>query len=124
LANRLTGTTGTIDVLAWSPESGRVLAIECKDLQYKKTLGEVAEQLADYTGEIRSDGKRDDLRKHLDRIELLKVNSQRVASYLKAPNPIQVEGHLVFKNSVPMRFAWEHMASKIQLSLFDDLAQM
>jgi hypothetical protein len=115
---------GDVDVLAWSPESGRVLAIECKDLQYKKTPGEVAEQLADYTGEIRSDGKRDDLRKHLDRVDLLKVNSQRVASYLKAPNPIQVEGHLVFKNPVPMRFAWEHMASKIQLSLFDDLAQI
>ena len=39
---------GDIDVLAWQRASGRVLAIECKDLQYLKTIGEVAEQLSDF----------------------------------------------------------------------------
>ena len=36
---------GDVDVLAWHV-SGRVLLIECKDVQYRKTYGEVAEQLS------------------------------------------------------------------------------
>jgi hypothetical protein len=60
---------GDVDVLAWR-DDGRVLAIECKDVQFRKTLGEMAEQLSDFRGEIRSNGKRDELRKHLDRMEV------------------------------------------------------
>jgi hypothetical protein len=55
---------GDVDVLAWRPESGRVLAIECKDVQFNKTLGEVAEQLSDFRGEVRPDGKPDLLKRH------------------------------------------------------------
>lgn len=32
---------GDVDVLAWSPTKGRVLIIECKDLQFKKTYGKL-----------------------------------------------------------------------------------
>src|ERR1035438_9643486 len=71
LGRRLDRDYGDIDVLAWRPESGRVLAIECKDVQYNKTLGEVAEQLSDFRGEIRADGKPDLLKKHLARLEIL-----------------------------------------------------
>ena len=43
---------GDVDVLAWSRERGRVLvSIECKDLHYRKTEGEIAEQLADFRGQ-------------------------------------------------------------------------
>lgn len=112
---------GDIDVLAWRPNSDRVLAIECKDLQYNRTLGQVAEQLADFLGEARADGKPDHLKKHLDRLEVLNANKVDVVKMLKLDTPIQIEGHLVFKNPVPMRFAWDRMASRIKLSLFDDL---
>ena len=115
---------GDVDVLAYKRSSGRVLVIECKDLQYRKTFGEVAEQLADYRGELRPNGQPDDLKKHLDRVAILRASDQRVAEYLGLSGPIQLEGHLVFKHPVPMRFAWEHMAGQIQLSLFDDLARL
>jgi hypothetical protein len=115
---------GDVDVLAYKRSSGRVLVIECKDVQYKKTLGEVAEQLADYRGELKPNGEPDDLKRHLDRVAILRAHSQRVADYVGLPGPIQLDGYLVFKNPVPMRFAWEHMAGQIQLSLFDDLAQL
>jgi hypothetical protein len=62
---------GDIDALAWNRDSGRVLVMECKDLQYHKTIGEVAEQLSDFRGLIRPDGKPDDLKRHLDRLELV-----------------------------------------------------
>jgi hypothetical protein len=52
---------GDIDILAWKPASGQVFVMECKSLQFDKTLGEVAEQLSDFRGETGSDGKPDHL---------------------------------------------------------------
>ncbi|MGC2530359.1 MAG: hypothetical protein WA639_21640 [Candidatus Acidiferrum sp.] len=115
---------GDVDVLAWKPSTGRVLAMECKDVQYNKTLGQVAEQLSDFLGVVRRDGKRDLLRKHLDRLEILNANKSEVAKSLKMSVPAQLEGHLIFRNLVPMRFAWERMASKVRLSLFEELDQI
>jgi hypothetical protein len=115
---------GDIDVLAWRPELGRVLAIECKDVQFNKTLGEVAEQLSDFRGEVRSDGKRDQLKKHLDRLEVLAAHGAAVSQKLKLASPIRVEGHLVFKNPVPMPFAWDRMATRVKLSLYAELEQL
>ena len=115
---------GDVDVLAWKPSTVRVLAMECKDVQYNKTLGQVSEQLSDFLGVVRSDGKRDLLRKHLDRLEMLNANKSEVAKALKISVPVQLEGHVVFRNLVPMRFAWERMASKVRLSLFEELDQI
>lgn len=112
---------GDIDVLAWRPDSGRVLAMECKDVQYLKTIGEVAEQLADFRGEVRSDGKPDHLRRHLNRLEILASYPGAVSKFLKLSHSVQAEGHLVFKNPVPMQFAWDHMATGVRLSLFENL---
>jgi hypothetical protein len=112
---------GDIDVLAWRPESGRVLAMECKDVQFLKTLGEVAEQLADFRGEVRPDGKPDHLKRHLDRLDVLAGYRESVARFLRLRLPIQVDGHLVFRNPVPMQFAWDDTAMRVRLSLFSDL---
>jgi hypothetical protein len=112
---------GDVDVLAWRPESRRVLAIECKDLQFHKTIGEVAEQLSDFRGELRQDGKPDHLKRHLDRLDVLTKFKSTVARTLKMECPIEIEGHLVFKNFVPMQFAWDHMKCRIRLLLFDEL---
>jgi hypothetical protein len=112
LGMSLTRDFGDIDVLAWKRNSGRVLLIECKDLQYRKTVGEIAEQLADYRGELRRDGTPDDLRKHLDRVAVLEAYPERMAKYLKLDTTntyegggaAKIEGHLVFRHPVPMRF--------------------
>ena len=115
---------GDVDVLAWNPQSGRVLAMECKDLQFNKTMGEVAEQLADFRGLIGTDGKRDALRRHADRVGILAAHPVEVAKALRLAAPAEIEGHLVFKNPVPMRFAWKPMTTIIKLSLFSELDQL
>jgi hypothetical protein len=115
---------GDVDVLAWRAGSGRVLVIECKDLLFNKTLGQIAEQLSDFLGEVRKDGKRDLLRKHLDRLDVLNANKADIAKRLKLSLPLDIEGHLVFRNPVPMRYAWERMANKVRLSLFEELDQL
>jgi hypothetical protein len=112
---------GDVDVLAWRTDTGRILAVECKDLQTHTTIGEVAEQLSDFRGEVDAKGKRDHLKRHLDRLALLTSNPDDVAHFLKLSSGLAIEGHLVFSHDVPMRFAWERMASRVKLSLFSDL---
>jgi hypothetical protein len=122
LGRRLERDFGDIDVLAWRKDSGRVLIIECKDLHFRKTHGEIAEQLADFRG-FAVDGKPDLLRKHLDRVDLLSANKSQVEKYLGLKDA-RIEGHLVFKNPVPMQFASGRIREATTLSLFRDLAKL
>lgn len=115
---------GDVDVLAWNSDSGRVLIMECKDLHYHKTMGEVAEQLSDFRGEIRTDGKPDHLRRHLDRLEVVRMYGERLARFLKLRSPAAIEGYVVFKNPVPMVFAWESIASKTGILLLPELDKL
>src|ERR1039457_6306275 len=112
---------GDVDVLAWRRDSRRVLAIECKDVQQQKTIGEIAEQLTDVRGVVNSAGRRDRLKKHLDRLSNLRQHEDAVTKALGLAGPLQIEGHLVFENPVPMKFAWDHMASRVKLSLYEEL---
>lgn len=112
---------GDVDVLAWSSASGRVLIVECKDVQYRKNYGEICEQLADFRGDNGPDGKPDLLRKHLDRVELLREHLPALAKFIGWDRVSAIESHLIFKNPVPMEFAMKHMAEKVTVGLFDHL---
>ena len=112
---------GDVDVLAWQSNASRILAIECKDLQVQTTISEVAEQLSDFRGETRANGKRDHLRRHLDRLAILSENAETVARFLRLSSPVPIEGHMVFSRDVPMRFALQHMADQVKVSLLSTL---
>ena len=61
-------------------------------------------------------------RKHLNRIDVLQTHKEIVAKALKLQKPPQLEGHLVFKNPVPMQFMWREWKDKeLKLSLFSEL---
>lgn len=111
---------GDVDVLAWKPETGRVIVMECKDVQYRKTDGEIAEQLADFRG-LKVDGKRDLLRKHLDRLDVIQKHVTEVQKSLALTVEPNIEGELVFRNPVPMQFAWEQLRAKTDLHVYDTL---
>jgi hypothetical protein len=112
---------GDVDVLAWNRDTGRVLIIECKDVQYRKSFGEIAEQLSDFRGEIGRDGKPDLLLKHLNRVALILEHRPELAAYVKLSGAAIPESHLVFRNPVPMQFAWERMEARVRLNLFSGL---
>lgn len=114
---------GDIDVLAWDPAKGRILLIECKDVQYKKTPGEIAEQLSDFRGELMNNNKPDLLRKHLDRVAVVQGHADEACRYLNMPQGSPIESHLVFKNPVPMQFV-ESRAGQVHISLLSDLARL
>jgi hypothetical protein len=112
---------GDVDVLAWRTDSRRVLLMECKDVQHRKIEGEIAEQLADFRGELRSDGTPDHLLRHIRRLELISAHPNQVSTYVGFDGPPQIEGHLVFKNPVPMKYAWKRMGSRMALHLLAGL---
>jgi hypothetical protein len=106
---------GDIDVLAWNSQLRRVAVIECKDLQYKKTVGELAEQLSDYRGEVRSNGRRDSLRKHLDRMEMIE-GAPEVIEAFTGISPSAPESVLMFSNPVPMEYALSERETKVRVT--------
>ncbi len=118
---------GDVDVVAWHAVQQRLLMMECKDLYSAKTAGELAEQLRDFRGQIRQDGRKqrkDDLRKHLDRLEILNAHKRTVCETLQVDLSVQIEGWTVFKNPVPMLFSWKNFEDKIHIATFDDLKEI
>ncbi|MGH6876859.1 MAG: zinc chelation protein SecC, partial [Rhizomicrobium sp.] len=115
---------GDVDVLAWNTATGRILLIECKDLHFGKTLGEIAEQLAEFRGDNRADGKPDRLRRHLDRIDVLRAHADRLTTFVGLPAGPKIEGHLVFKNPVPMQFAGARIGARVRVHVFDGLTNL
>jgi len=94
---------GDVDVLAWKPDTGRILIIECKDLSLDKTFGEIARRLAKYRGATDSNQKRDELRKHLDRCEVLKSEQPSLSNFV-GNSVKQIEAILLFSNPAPLQF--------------------
>lgn len=115
---------GDVDVLAWKPLTGRVLIMECKDLQLRKTPGEVAEQLADFRGGLDSRDRPDLLLKHLLRCEQLEGAPDAVGRRLRPAVPLHFERYLVFRNPVPMQFAWQQLTACSSLTLLDHLHKL
>jgi hypothetical protein len=114
---------GDIDVLAWKGD--RVLVIECKHLQFHKNLGEIAEQLSDYQGKTKRNGKPDDLLKHLNRMEVLRARRALLRKKLKIMGRMRIEGWIVFKHSVPMLYAWNRLRNKsLNMTTYDELEQI
>ena len=114
---------GDIDVFAWDVSRNRILVIECKAVQYRKTAGEIAEQLSDFRGEMMPNGKPDLLRRHLERMEVMQRYAGAVYTFTQMPMKPSIESHLVFKNPVPMQFV-SNRAGNVRISLFDDLQNL
>lgn len=114
---------GDVDVLAWDEQSQRVIAIECKDLMYRKTPGEIAEQLSSFRGELDGKGKPDLLLKHLNRVSALRANLDNVSEFTGISEP-NLEDYLVFSGQVPMGYAKEGIRSKASMLLIDELGNL
>lgn len=119
LGRKLSEDPGDIDVLAWHPD-GRVMLLECKDLQFAKTSSEIAKQLYKFRGKTDEKGRPDLLGKHLKRMELARENAAAFQSYLKLSR-VHIDGALVFAHTVPMSFAAERIGHAVTLLTYDQL---
>jgi len=105
LKQKLSKDFGDIDVLAWNKEKGIVSVIECKDLEFAKTNGEIARQIYEFKGIINEKGKQDRLLKHISRLDELNRKIENLSKFTKIPtDKISVRGCVVFSNTVPILF--------------------
>lgn len=95
---------GDVDVLAWNDTEKRVLVIECKDLSMDKTIGEIAKRLEKYQGEIKGNGKKDDLKKHLDRCKAIEADQDKVEAFVKMEIK-QIDRVLLFSELTPLKYS-------------------
>ncbi|MEM8744831.1 MAG: hypothetical protein AAGF14_09380 [Pseudomonadota bacterium] len=94
---------GDVDVLAWSTEQNRVCVIECKDLSLDKTPGEIARRLANYQRVTDRKGRRDELRKHLDRVDALRSEPTSLSDFAGF-DVSEVESILLLSTLSPLRY--------------------
>jgi hypothetical protein len=115
---------GDVDVLAWDCLGSRVLVFECKHLHFHKTFGEIAEQLSDYRGRRKRNGKPDDLLKHLNRLEVLAARRSTWCKRFGLRGDAQIEAWVVFRNAVPMLYSWSEFENRVHIATFDDIGKI
>lgn len=72
-------------MLAWNKKTGTAWAIECKRRLLDRTISEIGERLAEYKTMGTHHKKCTPIRKHLDRVDVLRANLSTVASITKNP---------------------------------------
>lgn len=112
---------GDVDVLAWNPSEKIVYLVECKDLEFAKTQGEIAKQIYEFRGVIKIDGKPDRLRKHLDRYQILDENIDKLKNYLKLDSINELKVMLLFRQTVPISYDSSASDIPVTVSFFDKL---
>ncbi|MFM5955390.1 MAG: hypothetical protein ACKOPE_13955 [Novosphingobium sp.] len=93
---------GDIDVLVISPDRTRVWVIEAKDLKLCRTLGETARRLSEYQGKLKTNGKPDNLMKHLTRVDYVRKHAADLQKRFGLPNKPSVSGMVVVGSPQPM----------------------
>lgn len=114
---------GDVDVLAWDEAGRRVLIVECKDLSFDKTIGEIARRLSNYQGLLKNNGKRDDLRKHLDRCEEIEANIAQLSRFVGF-EVVLLDRVLLFSQSTPIQFSKIAEQHSVTICTIADVAEV
>ncbi len=49
---------------------------------------------------------------------------REVSKFIGIGEDIHIEGWIMFRNPVPMLYAWQHMEAKTRIAAFDDIEDM
>ena len=110
---------GDVDVLAWREDRDDVLIVECKSLQSARNYSEIAAMLSEYQGKT-IDGKRDKLKRHLDRVDLLSKNQNELGRYIKKDS-IKIASCLCCNGTVPMQYSKIKALEKTWVASIEEL---
>lgn len=114
---------GEIDVLAWKPETDEILILECKNMAFRQSPGELAEQLSDFQGVMNSKGKPDLLLKHLDRVRLFERDPGVIMEFCGLAHGANIRNALVFRVPVPVIFATGRVPEGTAVLIYDEIAE-
>lgn len=115
---------GDVDVLAFDRDGRRAWVIEAKEIRFCRNIAETAARLSEYRGRIDARGRRDNLRKHLDRVEHIRAHAPDLARRYKLPQTPEVRGLLVVGSHQPMMFLPSHASSDARVVMLSDLAEV
>ncbi|MGZ0070914.1 hypothetical protein ACT9ST_04305 [Sphingobium limneticum] len=113
---------GDIDILAFSQDGLHAWVIEAKDIRFCRTLGETTSRLSEYRGQTDSRGRRDNLRKHLDRVDYVRAHAADLAKRYALPATPTIHGLVLFDSPQPMKFMPRHASPDAQFMMLDELA--
>jgi hypothetical protein len=112
---------GDIDILAISKDGLHAWVIEAKDIRFCRTLGETTSRLSEYRGQTDSRGRRDNLRKHLDRVDYVRAHAADLAKRYALPAAPIIHGLVLFDSPQPMKFMPRHESPDAQFMMLDEL---
>ena len=113
---------GDVDVLAWDDAQKRILVVECKNLSFDKTIGEISRRLANYKGVLKANGKRDDLKKHLDRCEDIETNIAQLSRFVGF-DVEHIDRVLLFSQVTPIQFSKIAEKYSVTVCRFAEIAE-
>lgn len=125
VSSRKSNYYGDIDVLAWSKEHNIVIAVECKNLYFAKTMKEIGNQVNEFSGKVfTKNGKehRDRLKKHFDRLDILSSSLEIVSKITRIQNIDAIYGLLVLSKSNIIEHAPNIPRDKIHICSIDKLS--
>lgn len=115
---------GDIDVLALSADGRHAWVIEAKDIRFCRTLGETTSRLSEYRGQVDAKGRRDNLRKHLDRVEYVRAHRKDLAQRYRLAAAPEVHGLVVLDSPQPMAFLPSHVSADARFVMLADLGTL
>jgi hypothetical protein len=112
-----------VDVLAWDQKRGLVLIIECKYLQALFTPGEMARHLDDFRGET-TNGDKDRLAKHLERVQWLRINPGVLNKRTGIPKDnAKIVSLLVTNRTLPIHLVDNLPLPRLQITTINELGE-
>jgi hypothetical protein len=108
LNQKVSADLGDIDILAITPDRGRLWVIEAKRLRLCRSESETATRMWDYRGVLVIDdqgrSRPDKMLRHLRRVTYLRERADRLTGGLKLPRVPEVLGLLIVDSPQPMNF--------------------
>jgi len=115
---------GDVDVLAFDANGRRAWVIEAKEIRFCRNISEVAARLSEYRGRIDAKGRRDNLRKHLDRVEYIRANANSLARRYSLSSEPEIRGLVVVGSHQPMVFLPTHDSPDAKCIMLSELGQV
>lgn len=114
---------GDIDVLVVDRKHPVIWVCEAKDLKLCRTLGEAAQRLSEYQGKMEK-GKPDKLLRHLQRVDYIRLNAEKVGRQLRLSATPKVCGIVIVNAPQPMLQLTTEYSQDSTVVMFSDIGSV